>query len=66
MRKCQLCIAVQWHILETNVLASTIIVGFRILDLVEIVLVELPHKGREIGMLEMLRQDCLCELVHVL
>jgi len=33
---------------------------------VKIILVELPYKRREVGMLEVLRQDCLREFVHIL
>ena len=44
--------------------AKLIVVG--VLDLVEIVLVELPDEGSKVGVLEHPRQDRFRELVHVL
>jgi hypothetical protein len=38
----------------------------RILDFVEVVLVELPHEGGEVAVLEHAREDGFCEFVHVL
>ena len=40
-----------------------IVVG--ILDLMEVILVQLPHKRGEIGVFEHPGQDRFCELVHV-
>ena len=38
----------------------------RVLDFVEVVLIQLADEGSEVGVLEHPGEDALCELVHVL
>ena len=56
----------EWAIWKrnTHMFAKLIVVGA--LDLVEVILVQLPDEGGEVGVFEHPGQDRFCEFVHVL
>ena len=49
---------------NAHMFAKLIVVGA--LDLVEVILVQLPNEGGEVGVFEHPGQDRFCEFVHVL